>query len=559
MANVAADPSSSHSPDELTRFELSRREFYFYNLYRMLQSTLFVGVAFSPLFADFVDLRLPLLAQSVALAFIVLALGGFLLGQRRPDLIRALTLFGVTVDCLAAGVAMYCVIGMSNGIALLLVVNVGAGAVLLPPRMALSLAALAGAVTIGEGLIARQLHGAAERNLVEAMLFGVTYIGLAALVYLLAQRLRESQALAEKRGVEVANLAQLNELIIRRMRSGVIVVDRATRMHLCNEVAWMMLGQPPLEQRDLGDLAPELAQRLHLWRTGQRGGGRGAGLMLVEGGPEVVAHFTALNLEGTLYLIFLEDISLLSQRAEEMTLASLGRLSASIAHEIRNPLAAISYSAQLLAESEDLNDADKRLVEIVNSHCQRMNGIVENILQLSRRERSRPEELDLVAWTLAFVEDYRSSHDMARDELRATLPKRPLGVIVDPQHLHQAVTNLVDNARRYGREPGQPARVVLAVVQDGVRPARLDVIDRGPGIPARVAESIFEPFFTTHEFGTGLGLYIARQLCEANGASLDYRSVPGGGSCFRIGFAPAPRLGQPTAADPRSGSEKIYT
>ncbi|HRQ66321.1 MAG TPA: MFS domain-containing histidine kinase [Xanthomonadaceae bacterium] len=559
MANVAADPSSSSSLDALTRFELSRREFYFYNLYRMLQSTLFVGVAFSPLFADFVELRLPLLAQSVALGFMVLALAGFLLGQRRPDLIRALTLFGVTIDCLVAGVAMYCVVGMSNGIALLLVVNVGAGAVLLPPRMALSLAALAGVVTVGEGLIARQLQGSAERNLVEATLFGVTYVGLAALVYLLAQRLRESQALAEKRGVEVANLAQLNELIIRRMRSGVIVVDRATRMHLCNEVAWMMLGQPPLEQRDLGELAPALAQRLHMWRTGQRGGGRGAGLILVEGGPEVVTHFTALNLEGTLYLIFLEDISLLSQRAEEMTLASLGRLSASIAHEIRNPLAAISYSAQLLAESEDLNEADKRLVEIVNSHCQRMNGIVENILQLSRRERSRPEELDLVAWTLAFVEDYRSSHDMGHDELRSTLPKRPLGVIVDPQHLHQVVTNLVDNARRYGRDPGQPARVVLAVVQESARPARLDVIDRGPGIPARVAESIFEPFFTTHEFGTGLGLYIARQLCEANGASLDYRSIPGGGSCFRIAFAPAPRLGQPTGADPRPGSEKIYT
>jgi two-component system, NtrC family, sensor histidine kinase PilS len=148
---------------------------------------------------------------------------------------------------------------------------------------------------------------------------------------------------------------------------------------------------------------------------------------------------------------------------------------------------------------------------------------------------------------------------MGRDDLRAALPKRPLGVIVDPQHLHQVVANLVDNARRYGREPGEPARVVLVVAQEGARPASLEVIDRGPGIPARVAESIFEPFFTTHEFGTGLGLYIARQLCEANGASLDYRSVPGGGSCFRIAFAPVPRLGQPATTDARSGKKKIYT
>ncbi len=559
MANLAAAKSQSTAQIALTRFELSRREFYFYNLYRLLQATLLGGVAFSPLVAPFVEVRSPLLAQMVAVAFLLLAFAGFLLGQRRPDLIRVLTVIGVATDCLVAGVAMYCVVGMSNGIALLLVVNVGAGAVLLPPRMALSLAGLAGVVTVGEGLLARQLHGGIERNLVEALLFGVTYVGLAALVYLLAQRLRESQALAERRGEEVANLAQLNELIIRRMRSGVIVVDRAQRIHLCNEVAWMMLGQPPAEQRNLGELAPGLAQRLHQWRTGLRRSSRSDGVVLVEGGPEVVPHFTGLNLEGTLHLVFLEDTSLLSQRAEEMTLASLGRLSASIAHEIRNPLAAISYSAQLLAESEDLNVADTRLVEIVNSHCQRMNGIVENILQLSRRERSRPEELDLVGWALAFVEDYRSSHDMGRDELRTVLPDRPVGVIVDPQHLHQVAANLVDNARRYGHAPGEPARIVIAVGQESARPVSMDVIDRGPGIPARVAENIFEPFFTTHEFGTGLGLYIARQLCEANGISLDFHPLAGGGSCFRIGFAPAPLFGRESTSAERPAGKKIYT
>jgi two-component system sensor histidine kinase PilS (NtrC family) len=559
MASIAADKGRPTRSEALTRLELSRREFYFYNLYRLLQATLFAGIAFSPLVTPFLALRQPGLAQAVAVAFLLLALAGFLIGQRRPDLIRVLTLTGVATDCLVAGVAMYCIVGMSNGIALLLVVNVGAGAVLLPPGMALSLAALAGLVTVGEGLLARYLHGEAERNLIEALLFGGTYVGLAALVYLLAQRLRESQALAERRGVEVASLAQLNELIIRRMRSGVIVVDREQRIQMSNEVAWMMLGQPSPEARNLGELAPGLAQRLHLWRTGQRRSGRGEGLVLVEGGPAVVPHFTALNLEGTLFLVFLEDISLLSQRAEEMTLASLGRLSASIAHEIRNPLAAISYSAQLLAESEELSEADKRLVEIVNSHCQRMNGIVENILQLSRRERSRPEELDLVGWTLAFVEDYRASHDMGRDDLRAVTPTRPVGVIVDPQHLHQVVANLVDNARRYGHGPGEPARVVLSVVLEGARPVSLEVIDRGPGIPARVAESIFEPFFTTHEFGTGLGLYIARQLCEANGASLEYHGVPGGGSCFRIGFSPAPLLGHELPAGEGAGAKKIYT
>jgi two-component system sensor histidine kinase PilS (NtrC family) len=148
---------------------------------------------------------------------------------------------------------------------------------------------------------------------------------------------------------------------------------------------------------------------------------------------------------------------------------------------------------------------------------------------------------------------------MGRDELRAAVPPRPVGVIVDPQHLHQVVANLVDNARRYGHGPAEPARVLLSVVLEGAKPVSLEVIDRGPGIPAKVAASIFEPFFTTHEFGTGLGLYIARQLCEANGASLDFQPVPGGGSCFRVGFSPVPLLGHEMVAGGGAGGKKIYT
>ena len=140
-------------------------------------------------------------------------------------------------------------------------------------------------------------------------------------------------------------------------------------------------------------------------------------------------------------------------------LAAVGEMAAGIAHEIRNPLAAIRYSAQLLAESPKLDSEDKRLVDIINNHCTRANDVVENILQLSRRERSRPETLDLNAWILAFVEEYKQSNDLGGDHLRAVTQNRTIEAMVDPQHLQQVVWNLVQNAIRYGRQPNEPARV----------------------------------------------------------------------------------------------------
>jgi two-component system sensor histidine kinase PilS (NtrC family) len=182
-----------------------------------------------------------------------------------------------------------------------------------------------------------------------------------------------------------------------------------------------------------------------------------------------------------------------------------------------------------------MSDEDKRMVEIINNHCSRVNEIVENILQLSRRERSRPESLDLSRWVTSFVDEYKAGNDIGKDQLRAVAQPRAVEALADPAQLQQVVWNLVQNALRYGRLPDEPARVaVIARMAAEKGPPVIEVADRGPGIPPKVAAQIFEPFFTTHEFGTGLGLYLARQMCEANQATLEYIPVAGGGSCFRV-------------------------
>ena len=520
--------------------DISRRELYFFNLFRVVQAVILAVLLLSPPSFGWIKLDHPLLGRAGAMIYLVLAAYALLRTERWRHDLQFKVALALMLDICATSLAMFVMANPPSAIAMLLLVNVGAGALLLPPRLGGFFAALAALGVLGQCVYGRVVEHE-DRNLLEAGLYGLGYFATSTLCFVLGKQMRETEALAEQRGLDLANLAQINELIIRRMKTGVLVVDDANRVHRWNESAWALMGNPKPGQRDLGTVAPELSRRLYHWRS--TGKIDNLPVALAEGVPEVIPRFTRLASNDDKHvLIFLDDTSLLSRRAEELTLSSLGRLSASIAHEVRNPLAAISYSAQLLAESEDLIDADKRMVEIINNHCSRVNEIVENILQLSRRERSRPESLDLSVWATQFVEEYKAANDLGSDTLRAVTQPIHVEALADPQQLQQVVWNLVQNALRYGRLPGEPARVsVVARMQTDKGPPLIEVVDRGPGIPAKVAAQVFEPFFTTHEYGTGLGLYLARQMCEANQAGLEYVPVAGGGSCFRVTL-PAPPI-----------------
>nr|WP_239536020.1 ATP-binding protein [Dyella kyungheensis] len=516
----------------------------FLNCFRLAQALVYIGLALSPSTLGWPKLADVGLARGVAVLFLLFALGMLSLTRRSTPWIRWTVSGALAVDIIAAVLAIITMHDARIGIAMMLAVNLAAGALILPLRLSCFFAALATLGVIGHSVLEAQGQGGMDRELLESSLFGLAYFAITMLCYVLSRQIRASEALAEQRGVDLANLAQVNELIIRRMKTGVLLVDDANRIHQMNESAWMLLGNPTADQRDLGRVAPELSRRLYHWMTS--GKLDESATQLADGVPEVVPRFSRLAPNDDSHvLIFLDDTSLVSRRAEELTLSSLGRLSASIAHEIRNPLAAIRYSAQLLAESEDLPPTDQRMVEIINNHCVRLNEIIENILQLSRRERSRPETLDLGTWANQFVDEYRQGNDLGEDSLRVIQASTPVAAVADPQQLQQVVWNLVQNALRYGRMPGEPARVMVVARHGEHGVPILEVIDRGPGIAPKVAAQIFEPFYTTHEYGTGLGLYLARQMSEANQASLEYVRVAGGGSCFRLVLTPA-RVGKAT-------------
>jgi two-component system sensor histidine kinase PilS (NtrC family) len=359
--------------------------------------------------------------------------------------------------------------------------------------------------------------------------------GIAIGAALLGRWGREYKLLAERRGLDLANLGHINELIIHKLRSGVLVVDAQDRIRQMNEAAWYLLGNPPVNDRNLRTIAPPLAERLQRWR--KTGKTEDEGLLLQSTQSAVVPSMLTMPgiNETQATLIFLEDTSVVSRRARDLAQASLARLSASIAHEIRNPLGALSHAAQLLNESEDLNKADRKLTGMMLNHAARMNDIVENVLKLSRRERARIESVNLISWIRKLAGDFRRYHKLDAERVRLEVPSAAIMVLIDASQLSQAVWNLMENALKHARVDGQDVALTLRVSPiRGHREIALDIIDNGSGIPLEKRSQVFEPFFTTHKQGSGLGLYLARQLCDANQASLEYVQVPNCGACFRI-------------------------
>ncbi len=427
--------------------------------------------------------------------------------------------------------------GLSSGIGVLLLVVISSIGVLSNLRTSVAYAAAASLLILGEHTYHVLESGTDTGSFFQAgMLGGILF--LSALVFgVLAQRLRDSEYLAKKIGLDLENMGQLNEYIIQRMGSGVVVVDEKMQIRLMNEAARALLGLsakkglPPLEQ-----IASPLADQLQKWIEDNN---YDSNVFRVTGAVAIYPRFTRLGQENYAgALILLEDTSILDQQAQHMKMTALGRLTASIAHEIRNPLGAISHAGQLLEESGNLDKADKRLTQIIGDQSKRMNTIIENVMQLSRRDKSVPEKIKLAHWLVDFFDEFARDNNIDMRQVALSISPKAVEIKFDPSHLHQILSNLCQNGIRHGSEH---TGLYLLEVQGGesrdVKGAFLDVIDYGPGIDAEMASQIFEPFFTTAAKGTGLGLYIARELAEANQAHLDYVPIPTGGSCFRITFA----------------------
>ncbi len=499
-----------------------------------LLTVLFLALADSNPF----NVQLPVLFRSTLLTYLAFSVAaGFSTRLHWPGY-EFQALLQVLADIGAIALLMQASSGVASSLSALLVIAVAFGALVLPGRLAYLFAAVATlAILFETGLASLSPERADASDITRAGLLGVVLFVAAGLAHILVIRARESAALAERRGVDLANLEQLNRYIVQQLQSGLLVIDPSGNVRLVNDNARAMLGVGDSVLQKLDALSPELAVGLRHWRSDREW--QPQPIKVADTGVVLMPRFSSLTTaNGQGALILLDDSARLAQQAQQLKLASLGRLTASIAHEIRNPLGAISHAAQLLGESEQLNPGDKRLTEIISNHTQRVNTIIENVLQLSRRSASQPQQLRLGEWLPLFREEFTQSQGIAVERVEVDIDPLAIEVQIDPGHLHQVLTNLCENALRHSRNDGSPIK--LRVRQGENSTARLDVIDNGPGIDAGTADQMFEPFYTTATSGTGLGLYIARELCEINQARLSYHPLDDG-SCFRIHLPqPAP-------------------
>ena len=473
------------------------------------------------------------------IAYLCFGIGNVVLVRRRLAGLYVQTLFQAAVDLTLLMLLLHACGGISSGLGLLLLLPVGGLAFLLPPRSALFLAAVAAIAVLGD-TIWQQLSGRADIiSYATAGLLGVVLFTFAAAASFVASRMRESEDLVRQKDVDLANLAELSQYIVQHLRESLLVVDAADKIRLINESAAEILGDEHAVPGALvGEVSPRLLYSLTTWRQSERGENSPSSFVAADGARVIQPHFAPLGgLSPGPTLIFLEDTSLMAERVQQGKLAALGRLSASIAHEIRNPVGAMSHAGQLLAESPSIGPDERRLTDIIRNNSERVSTIINNVLQLSRREATKPTRLTLGDWMEEFLGEFCETMQVPRSRIAVHEEADELEVRFDPSHLHQVVWNLCDNAIKYGEARGGiSVEIKLGRLNPSYRPF-LEVADRGPGIEPSAVDRIFEPFFTGRKGGTGLGLFIARELCQLNRAILLYEPRGGEGSVFRIVFS----------------------
>ena len=514
-----------------------RRLFVIYNTCRILLAIALLSLLIIPNSAELIsqfDRTMFVAGSSLLLLSALILLGGtgrWLYSSQTH--IFGLILFDITLIAMIVGAAG----GILSGFSVLYLITVFAAATMIRDRaLATVIAAIAVLAVLMDTAWMVSRSEATINMLLSAGLLGSLLFALSLLVQVMTSRLAEAEADAVNAKATVEALQRLNEQIIIHMETGILLADHTGSAICINEAAQTLLGLAEGERVHLLNISADLANQYQEWC--ETSTDLPEPFRIAEEGPTMVASFVALSKAANQSnLIFIEDYTPVTQFAQSLKLNSLSKLTASIAHEIRNPLGAISHAAQLLTESNTVDAADGILCDILVSNSRRVSDIIDNVSEVSRRQAPKPTDILLSRWLPAYVEEYRSLQQQRCDIVISDLEASDLTISVDSEHLKRILSNLFDNALRYSIEDGDCSRIRLDTSIEKLNGhVHLDIVDFGLGVTEYNLTRLFEPFFTTSKHGSGLGLYLCKELCEINGARLTYRRTKIGESAFRITF-----------------------
>lgn len=511
------------------------RPLHLLNLYRLLISGIFVALIFSNMEVKPFGVINPELFQIISFGYLVASiLFGITIRWRWPALWFQ-THSHIIFDFCAIILIMHASGGVKSGVGLLLLIPIAAISILSLSRSSIFYSTIMTLVLLADQSYLQLTQDISVAYAQTGLLSGILFL-TAFLTNYLVKKTKDSVEIASQRETDLANMEQLTQFIMQRMQTAVIVVDYQGNINLVNDTAinLLRLSRTIEKQSNLYEYSLELGDLFQSWRSASPN--QIKNIQLDNGATDLNIKFAALgNNTDSGTIIFIEDNAELVQQAQQLKLASLGRLTASIAHELRNPLAAIRTAAELLTESPSLEETDKRLTEIIDKQSIRVNDIISTVLDLSRRQQVVQENINLYQWIQEFLNEYIQ---LPQERFYLKFESETLEVLFDQQHLHQIFNNLIQNALRHTIKHNDHFRpIVISASTDKInKNTYLQVMNYGKGIPEKDLAQLFEPFFTTEASGTGLGLYISREMAVCNAAKLEYVAIKEG-ACFQLNFA----------------------
>ena len=517
-----------HDPDILHRLTL------IYSGYRLALSFILIALFLITLNNPIVGGSAPYLYLNALAGYALITLMTYVALRHWPYQLNNQTTVMLIVDISALTVMLYASGGPSVQMSMLYIVVVMAANILLPAGRALSIALLAAITVIYQQFFYSLAQSADIRGISNAALLALSFIGVSLFGQLITQRLRLVEHLAQQRARQITHLQGINQKIIEQIDTGLIVLDEQQHILLINQAAQRLAfsdipAHTPLIDQPLATVHPQLAEQIQE--------------ALDQKHYELLFYAQTkkqdLNLQlnqlkhddqATYILVSMQSLQRLNQKVQQLKLASLGQLTASIAHEIRNPLAAISQASELMAEST-LEDTNQELLALIQRQTKRLDLIIDDILNMSKRKSINPQQIIVKSW---FDKLFNDDLPIIKPCIQVHIQNN-ITVWFDPLQLQHILVNLLQNAVHHSKKLHIAPVVRVVASHDQDNQVVLDVMDSGPGVSAKALQTLFEPFFTTEPNGTGLGLYLSKAFCEANDAQLLY--IPQTrGACFRIVF-----------------------
>ena len=502
----------------------------YFNVYRLLLAAVFLAAVM--IFGDSLTFGSHNLEQFkyVSGGYLLLAVVFQVVQEKIRSYFNFQLSLHVIADIVATVLLMNASDGFRSGLGVMLLISLAAAALVSRGALMLFYAALASIAILLEQTYWILSFDHSTANYVQPGLLSIGYFATALITNQLARRVIRQERVMRQRSIDLSNQLRISQLVIQDMQDAVLVVDGNGLVRQHNPQVAVLLGWQPPELDQIENYSPEIARALARWRNAR--GSAAETLLLPGSGKLVRARFVEAGAEGDrISLVFLEDLSRVQEQAQQLKLAALGRLTANIAHEIRNPLSAISHASELLLE-EQRGPSQERLLGIIQDNTRRIDRMVRDVLELTRRDRVHAETIRLADFLPSFIDEFAQNERIPASSFALQVYEAS-EIVFDRVHLQQVLWNLLRNAWRHSRQREASVRVV---VRRRANRVELHVIDDGEGVPAHLRQQLFEPFFTTYSSGTGLGLYLAREMCDANAAMLEYVVSPAdaGGADFRI-------------------------